>query len=344
MRGVTRTIHDGDLVILRSTVKAGTSRSIAKRMLDESGRDYDLAFCPERTLEGKALLELSQLPQVVGGLTPRATENAGAFFARISPKILAVDSLEAAELVKLVNNTQRDLMFAFANEIAEMCDATGVSVTQLIRAACEDYPRSKIPMPGPVGGPCLEKDPHILAEGLREVAYVPQISLAGRRLNEELPRSSITRMGKLLSSLGIEDMRGRKISILGLAFKGVPETDDLRGTMAAHILEAARARWPNARYCAFDPIVQHDQYSQFELDVCPTLQDAFDGSTLVIIQNNHRAFNEMRLAELMTRMESTALVYDYWNLFDTATVPRQSNRHYAGLGNTHRVSAQVNID
>lgn len=330
--GVAGMLRDGDLVILRSTVKAGTSRGIAKRALDATGRDYDLAFCPERTLEGKALAELTSLPQIVGGLTERATEKAAAVFLRFAPKIIRVGSLEAAEMVKLVNNTQRDLMFAFANEVAEMCDATGVSAIEVIRAACEDYPRSSIALPGPVGGPCLEKDPHILAEGLREVNYVPRISLAGRQLNEELPRASITRIGRTLASLGVTNLTNARIVILGLAFKGNPETNDLRGTMAAHILEAARARWPHARYAAYDPIVPHEEFAQFDVEVAPTLEDAFDDASLVLIQNNHRAFAAMPIEALVARMAAPGIVYDYWNLFAARHLKLPAGRHYAGLG------------
>lgn len=340
---VANVLKNGDLVVLRSTVKPGTSRAIAKRALDASGKDYDLAFCPERTLEGKALKELSSLPQIAGGLTPRAVEHAARIFSAFSPSIIRMESLEAAEIVKLINNTHRDLMFAFANEIAEMCDATGVASTQVIRAACENYPRSVIPQPGPVGGPCLEKDPHILSEGLREVGYTPHISNAGRKLNEELPRNSVMRIGKLLAEIGAPDLKAGKISILGLAFKGVPETNDLRGTMAAHILTAAKARWPTARYAAFDPVVDHSEFSEFQVDVAKILEDAFDGASLVLIQNNHRLFSQMPLAALAARMAKPALIYDYWNLFDARSVALPSGRYYAGLGTASNVQLSSNF-
>lgn len=332
LKMVASVLDDDDTVILRSTVKIGTSRSIAKRVLDEAGKAYHLAFCPERTLEGKALHELTSLPQVVGGFDAAATEKAASLFSVFAPKIIRVGTLEAAEMVKLVNNTQRDLMFAFANEVAEMCDSANISAMEVIRAACEDYPRSKIALPGPVGGPCLEKDPHILAEGLREYDYIPRISLAGRRLNEELPKASISRIARWFEQSGVSDLGAdTKITILGLAFKGQPETNDLRGTMAAHILSAARARWPLAQYQAYDPIVAPEEFAQFDLSVCKTLEEAFDGASLVLIQNNHKAFGAMDLQALMARMTGPALVYDYWNLFAGKEIAA-GNVRYGGLG------------
>lgn len=333
LEDVANCIQDKDAVILRSTIKCGVTRNIAKPIIDAAGCQYDLAFCPERTLEGRALQELNTLPQVVGGLNNQAMERASKIFRVLSPKIIQVGSLEEAEMVKLLNNTQRDLMFAFANEIGEMCDAMKLSATKVIRAACEDYPRSYIPSPGPVGGPCLEKDPHILAEGLREADYQPKLALAGRHLNEELPRSSINRIAQKLESVGVADLgRDSKVSILGLAFKGEPETNDLRGTMATHILGSAKARWPQASYYGFDPVVDSDKFSSMRLRVAGSLEEAFEGASLVLIQNNHRIFKNMYIEKLMAKMDSPGLVFDYWNLFDSFSLNLPEGRYYGGLG------------
>jgi nucleotide sugar dehydrogenase len=332
LEGIAAVLRDGDLVILRSTVKSGTTRNIAKRILDETGRDYDLAFCPERTLEGKALKELTELPQIVGADTPRARARARALFEVFAPNVIEMDRFEAAELVKLVNNTHRDLMFAFANEVAEMCDALGLSVKDVLHACCTGYPRSKLSAPGPVGGPCLEKDPHILAEGLREANYIPRIALAGRRLNEELPRASIAGVARALARVGKADLGRGKVVILGLAFKGNPATDDLRGTMAQHILDVARARWPLARYHAYDAVVPHGEFARFNVTPCATLEEAFDGASLVLIQNNHSAFAGMDLGALAQRMASPGVVYDYWNLFPSGATSMPAGRYYGGLG------------
>lgn len=332
LKNIAFGLKDNDLVILRSTVKSGTTRAIAKRILDATGKDYDLAFCPERTLEGKALKELTELPQVVGADTARARSHARAVFEVFAPTIIEVDSFEAAELVKLVNNTHRDLMFAFANEVAEMCDALELRVDQVLNACCSGYPRSKIALPGPVGGPCLEKDPHILAEGLRDVHYTPKISLAGRLLNEGMPSTSVAGIARALERLGKVNLGDSKISILGLAFKGKPATDDLRGTMAEHILKIARERWPEAKYYAYDAVVPQAEFERFGVIPCNTLEEAFAGASLVLIQNNHDVFAHMNLGDLATTMANQGIVYDYWNLFPTGAQNMPAGRYYGGFG------------
>lgn len=336
---ISHVLTDGDCVILRSTVKVGTSRSIAKRILDRTGKSYTLAYCPERTLEGRALHELTHLPQIVGGADAASVARASAVFARFAPRIITVDSLEAAEMVKLLNNTQRDLSFAFANEVAEMCEAARISATDVIRAACEDYPRSRIEMPGPVGGPCLEKDPHILAEGLEELGYVPGISLAGRRLNERLPRTSVDRIARWFEARGEGAFSEEgKVAILGLAFKGQPETNDLRGTMATPILTACRTHWPLAHYTAYDPIVAHAAFNQFDVSVAQTLEEAFEGAQLVLIQNNHTVFSAMQIEALSAHMASPGLIFDYWNLYDPAELSLKQGVLYGGLGTLESAS------
>ena len=121
-----------------------------------------LCFCPERTIEGNALDELSELPQIIGGLNSNSYNAAEDFFRKITPTILSVESLEAAELVKLFNNTYRDIEFSTGNYFNRIAQSFGINGVSLIKTANYLYPRSKIALPGLVGGPCLEKDSYIL--------------------------------------------------------------------------------------------------------------------------------------------------------------------------------------
>jgi UDP-N-acetyl-D-mannosaminuronic acid dehydrogenase len=332
LQAIAAVLKDSDLVVLRSTVKVGTTRRLAAKILDASGADYDLAFCPERTVEGKALFELKNLPQIVSGMSERSIGRAAELFGKICPYTVRVGDVGSAELAKLVNNTFRDMTFAFANEVAEMCEALGVPFSDVIEAACRDYPRCQLPKPGLVGGPCLEKDPYILAEGLREVGYDPKLSIGGRHVNESMVGRSIDQMMAVLRSMGSTDLSSAKISILGLAFKGRPETNDLRGTMAKPVIEALRSRIPNARIGAFDPVVEDIDFTRLGVQRYGRLEDAFDGSTLVIVQNNHPIFADMNVAHLAEMTRPPALIYDYWNLFEPSIV-KAPGCIYAGFGN-----------
>ena len=171
-REVAEHMGEGASVILRSTVKLGTTRQVVRPILAASGKQFHLSMCPERTLEGAAMQELAVLPQVVSGETPRAADLAAGLFSRLTSTIMRVSSLEAAEMIKLIDNTSRDVRFAFANEVARACDAAGINAGEVIRVGKFGYPRTDVALPGLVGGPCLEKDPHILMASLADFGTV----------------------------------------------------------------------------------------------------------------------------------------------------------------------------
>ena len=267
----------GDIVVLRSTVRVGVTRELVKPILDKANVAYDLAFCPERTLEGKALIELRSLPQIIGGLGPDAATRATGLFSRLTPTTITVADPETAEMIKLVNNTQRDLLFAFANEVAAMCEAVGVSAAEVARAGNAGYPRASLPIPGPVGGPCLEKDPYILAEGVRLKGGDAPLALLGRKTNEQLPAKAVALIREMMA-----DRPVRKIAICGLAFKGRPETSDLRGSPAFPLISELRAAFPAAAICGYDPVVPELEIKEtLGIAHVPTLEQAFDGADIV---------------------------------------------------------------
>ena len=324
---IAAVLKSGDLVILRSTVKVGTTRNIVAPILNRCGVAYDLAFCPERTLEGKALLELSTLPQIVGGLNYRSTFRASQVFSFLTPSVVRVHDPETAEMVKLVNNTQRDFVFAFANEVAAMCDALGISAVEVIRSGNLGYPRAGLPFPGPVGGPCLEKDPYILAEGLEQTGFIPKLSIAARRWNEELPDRVVANISKRF-----QDRKPYQIAVVGVAFKGQPATDDLRGSLAIPLVDRLRSAYPDVNFVGWDPIVKADAIAEIGLSPTKSLEAAFENSDVVVIQNNHEIFSRADMASLSCRLSAGGLIYDLWNLHDPRQLSLAENTSYLALG------------
>ena len=315
---IAEVIKDGDLVILRSTVMVGTTRQLVKPLLDATGRRYDLAFCPERTLEGKALLELKTLPQVVGGIDASSTFRASQMFSFLTPSVVRVNDPETAEMVKLVNNTQRDYIFAFANEVAAICDSLGLSAAEVIANGNLGYPRANMPMPGPVGGPCLEKDPYILAQSLEGCDYRPSLAIAAREWNEALPARTIAMLAaEYRCRSGANPAR---ISIVGLAFKGRPETDDLRGSLAIPIIRLLREAFPSATLVGWDPVVRPEAIGALGVEPAASLADAFADSSILLIQSNHECFAQMDVSDLSARMARPGIIYDMWNQHDARTV------------------------
>jgi len=330
-RQVAECLQDGDMVILRSTVKLGTTRTVVRPILAATGKRFDIAFCPERTLEGQALVELNQLPQIIGAESMEVAARASQIFGFLTPTTVRVSTLETAELIKLVDNTFRDVTFAFANEIARLCDKLEISAAEVVRAGKLGYPRTSLPLPGPVGGPCLEKDPHILIEGAREVGVEMEITAAGRHVNETQPVEVAGFLKKLTHS-----MQGfpaePTISLMGLAFKGRPETDDLRGTMAKPMLYELRTRFPKARWRGFDAVVAPDQIRAFGLEPAESMVGAVHGANLAVILNNHPVFTSMPLPDLANRMDRPGLIYDFWNNFNSRDVDLPEGTAYIALG------------
>jgi len=328
---VSARMRDSSLIVMRSTVKIGTTRRIVYPLLARTGKKFDLAFCPERTLEGKALVELRQLPQIVGGISTQASVRASQLFQFVTPTVVRVSSLETAEVIKLIDNAQRDVAFAYANEVAGICDTVGVSTAEVIQAGKLGYPRTNLPMPGPVGGPCLEKDSHILAEGTRELGYEPEITMAARRINEGQPANIVSYLSRLTSVT--KDFPTKPvITLMGIAFKGQPPTDDLRGTMAKPILRNLQAAFPNASYRCFDPVVSHEDIKAFGLSPVLTLNHAFTDANLVLILNNHPIFSQMPLADLAAFMSKPAFIYDLWNCFNASDLHMPFGITYIALG------------
>lgn len=334
-RDVARVMPEGSLVLLRSTVKIGTARNVVVPVLKESGKSFEIAGCPERTLEGRAVLELDYLPQIIGADDLNTLHRAAQLFSFLTPTTVRVSSLETAELIKLVDNTSRDVGFAFSNEIALACDALGLSAAEVIRAGKLGYPRTNLPMPGPVGGPCLEKDPHILCESLAEKGLSLPITTAARQINEGQPRQIASFVaGALKTRLSASSKP--VIALLGLAFKGQPETDDLRGTMARPIFDALKVEFPNAEWRGYDRIVKADDIQSFGLNPAAALEDALNGAHAALILNNHPAFQNMPIEKLAGVMAEPGLIYDCWNLFSETELKLPPNRAYFALGSQQR--------
>lgn len=331
-RDIAAHLKAGDMVVMRSTVKLGTTRNVVMPILDRLGVPYDIAFCPERTVEGQALAELRTLPQVIGAISSKASVRAARLFNALTPTIVRVPSIEVAEVTKLIDNTYRDITFAFANEVAQLCDAAGISAYDVITAGKLGYPRTSVPLPGPVGGPCLNKDSHILAESVRERNFVPRIALAARHLNEAQPENIVRRLRALTAG----DKRWPQspvIAVLGLAFKGRPVTDDLRGTMAKPLVDSLRIAFPDSQLRAWDAMVAPQIVGQEFGTLAPSdMLTAITGANLVVIANNHPCFQEVQIDEWVKLLGPSAVIFDFWNHFSVRDLRLPDSVRYIALG------------
>lgn len=328
---INSVLNEGDLIIFRSTLAVGVTRSVALPYLNSSQKGFDLAFCPERTLEGNALQELKTLPQIISGLSERAVERSRKIFDSLTQSVITCSSVETAEMIKLVDNSSRDLQFAYSNEISLACDSIGVSAIEVINNGKLGYPRTNLAMPGPVGGPCLEKDSHILASSFSPLGIDMKLTRTARSVNEDLPYATIKRLSSVYTEQNSTSY-AQKIGVLGVAFKGSPETNDLRGSMAKPIVHQAKYFFDCDKFACFDPMVDKDKIKELGLVAEESLDSLFLNCGIVLILNNHLAFKQMDLNTLSSFMKEGGIIYDYWNLFKSADLNLANGVRYLALG------------
>ncbi|MBF6063287.1 nucleotide sugar dehydrogenase [Nocardia terpenica] len=304
---------DGALVILRSTVSVGTTRRITRGLLEAGGKRIDVAFCPERTVQGAAVLELQSLPQIVAGASPRARERAIELFRGLTNQTIEVDDLEAAEIAKLACNSFRYTTFAFSNELARLCESVGVSMSEVRRAATLGYGRAAIPSPGPVGGSCLPKDVRILARAFQDFAapastFLAEVSQVHRGVPQQIADTVLERFRKL------PETGQPRLALLGVAFKGDPPTDDERSSPSVELLAQLRACLPAAIVRSHDPLVDVERQRALGYHPCATPEEAVVGAQIVILGTNHARYREISLVELTNYTNPHCVVYDVWAL------------------------------
>jgi len=248
-------LRRGQIIILESTTYPGTTKELVKPMLEQgglkAGKDFYLAFSPERVDPGNPKYGVKNTPKVVGGLTPACTELAGDLYAAVIDKVLKVSSTEAAELVKLLENTFRAVNIGMINEMALMCNRLGLDVWEVINAAASK-PFGFMPFyPGPgIGGHCIPLDPHYLGWKMKTLNFEPRfIELAGA-INSSMPGHVVSRLGELLNARG-KALSRSKILMVGMAYK--PDIADPRESPAHDVLLLLEKTGAKADY--YDPYV-----------------------------------------------------------------------------------------
>lgn len=324
-----------DLVIFRSTVSPGTIRNLVIPILEsvsglKAGDDFYVSFAPERTIEGRALEELRTLPQVIGGFDSESAILTANLFKIMSPQIILVKSLEIAEMVKLANNLCRDVNFAFANELALICDKFNIDTHEVINAANFGYPRDHIALPSPgVGGYCLTKDPYILSDATKRLGYSPQILEVARRINEQMPQYVVSQVEKFLK-VTKKDIRSVKFCILGVAFKGKPDTSDIRFSPTIDVLNTLREKGAKNFHC-YDAVVDRKVVEGLGVHFTDITKGFLDADC-VLIMNNHPSFIKLDILNLLEYAASPVMFMDTWRIFSPEKILKQKGVKYSNLG------------
>lgn len=292
-------LEKGHVIILRSTISPGSLRQLA-RFVEENtkfkvGTDVFMAYCPERIAEGKSVEELGQIPQIIGTLDPESAKYASKVFSKIT-KIIHYSKPEAAELSKLFCNMYRYIDFAIGNEFMMIAEDYGCDIYEVLNLVNNGYKRAGLKSPGLTAGPCLVKDGFFLIDK----SPFMELVMASWRLNENIP-------GYLFKRIKAEvgNVNGKKVAILGLAFK--KNIDDSRFSLVPKFAKYFAAE--GAKVSITDPLMASDP-----------LDKSLKNADIIVIGANHDVYKKLSLKNIKKVVEKGCLVCDIWNIFETGKI------------------------
>lgn len=280
---IAKGLKKGDLIVIESTVPPKTCENIVIPILEESGlkagKDFNIAYTPERALPNNTLYEMTHNARVIGGINKESTDIAAYLYGNISEgKIIKVKNLMTAEMIKLMENTYRDTNIALANELALICEPLGIDAIEAIEAA-NYHPRVNIHTPGPgVGGHCLSIDPYFLIEMAKNTQHPSRIIKVAREINESMPYYVSELIEKTLKE---NDIKDATISILGISYKA--NVEDARETPAIPLIYDLLSK--NYEVIANDQYVD-DEFIESLGIKSVSLEEALESDCVVLITDH----------------------------------------------------------
>jgi len=282
---ISQTLEKDDLVIIESTIPPKTCENLVIPILEESGlkaaNDFGLAYTPERALPNNTLYEMTHNARVIGGINKRSIDLAASIYEKITTgKIIKVNDLITAEMVKLMENTYRDTNIALANELAVICELLGIDAIKAINAA-NHHPRVNIHTPGPgVGGHCLSIDPYFIVEMAEKKGSKAELIKTARMINESMPEHVAELVEESLKENN-KSVSQATVGILGIAYKG--NVADIRETPAAPLIKILKDK--GAVVKAHDPHVSSKKVESLGA-VYVNLSEALECDCVVLITDH----------------------------------------------------------
>ena len=294
---VARNSHPGMVIVLESTTYPGTTREVLPPRLEQEGRrvgeDTFLAFSPERVDPGNPTWHTKNTPKVVGGVTAACTEVAAALYAACIDTVVPVASAEAAELVKLLENTFRAVNIGLVNEMAIVCDKLGVNVWDVIDAAATKPFGFMRFTPGPgIGGHCIPLDPHYLAWKMRTLNYKTRFIDLASEINSEMPEYVVRKVARALND-DQRSVKGSRVLILGIAYKR--DVDDMRESPALDVMRLLEERGAQVDY--HDPWVASFREDGHSKSGVPLDRNVLERADAVVIITDHSGVDYQLVAD-----------------------------------------------
>lgn len=315
---IAKYLHPGMLVVLESTTYPGTTEEVVKPILEESGlkvgKDFYLAFSPERVDPGNKFYNTKNTPKVVGGITPDCSEVAAVLYEHIlEGAVHRVSSPAVAEMEKILENTFRNINIGLANEMAILCNKMGIDVWEVIDAAKTKPYGFMAFYPGPgVGGHCIPIDPFYLTWKAREYNYHTRLIETAGEINNYMPEFVLERSMKILNRFG-KALKGAKVLLLGVAYK--QDIDDVRQSPALDVIAQLEKYGADLSY--HDPFVPQFAYKGKDYASVALTEQTVAAADLVILTTMHSGFNYEWIAQ------HAKMVFDTKNAFKE--VSRRNN-------------------
>lgn len=285
-------LHPGMVVVLESSTYPGTTRELVLPKLCESsglevGRDFFLAFSPERVDPGRTDWTTYNTPKVVGGITANCCRVSEIWYSQALQTVVTVSSTEVAEMAKLLENTFRMINIGLVNELALMCDRLGVDVWEVIdSAATKPFGFMKF-TPGPgLGGHCIPIDPLYLSWKLRSLNYTARFIELASEINTSMPRFVVTKVQDALNERRLP-LKGSRVLVLGAAYK--PDIDDLRESPALDVIGLLKQKGATVDY--HDPYIPTISHEGWDMQSVPDLMAAVADADCVVIVTHHSAYD-----------------------------------------------------
>ncbi|MGD2071662.1 MAG: nucleotide sugar dehydrogenase [Gemmatimonadota bacterium] len=295
---VAAALRPGQLVILESTTYPGTTREVVKPVLEReglvAGEDFHLCFSPERVDPGNPTWNLKNTPKVVGGLTDACRDACVALYRRFIDDVVPVSSTDAAELVKILENTFRTVNIGLVNETAIVADRLGVNVWEVIEAAATK-PFGFMPfVPGPgLGGHCIPVDPHYLSWKMRTLNYRTRFIDLASEVNAEMPMFVTGKVREALNDVR-KAVKGSRVLVLGVAYKR--DIDDVRESPAFDVIELLEKEGAEVSYHdPYVPVLEEDGQARASVELT---DERLRESDAVVIVTDHSAFDYDRIFDL----------------------------------------------
>ena len=309
---VGRNLKRGAVVILESTVFPGVTEELVKPILEREsglkcGEGFRIGYSPERVNPGDEEHTIDKTVKVVAGMDAATTEVIAALYRRVAPQVFIARDIRTAEAAKVIENIQRDLNIALMNELAMIFEKMGLNTRDVLDAAATKWNFNRY-VPGLVGGHCIPVDPYYLVYKARELDYHPQVILAGRAINDLMPRHVAGMTIKALNNMD-KVIKGSRVLIMGLTYKGnVPDT---RESPVKGIIKELKGF--GVEVIGYDPLLENiaDQFAVREVKDLRGLSPV----DAVIVAVAHNAFREITLGELKGVMHSRPVLMDVAQLF-----------------------------